>query len=80
MFIKVLECFLAVIFCVPLYAILVYQYFNPKESYLFGKRWMYKDRDVEVTDEFISFCKKSAIIAIVVTTFFLITIIYSIFN
>lgn len=80
MFIKVLECFLVVILSIPLYAILVYQYFNPKESYLFGRRWMYKGRDVEVTDEFASFCKKSAIIAIIVTTIFLITMIYSIFN
>lgn len=31
------------IICLPLYAVLIWQYLNPKEAMLRGKRWMYQD-------------------------------------
>ncbi|MCY8233431.1 hypothetical protein [Priestia endophytica] len=34
---------LSFILFIPLYAVLIWSYFDPEESLLFGKRWMYQE-------------------------------------
>ncbi|WP_088073045.1 hypothetical protein [Gottfriedia luciferensis] len=54
---------------IPLYAILLWTYFYPRESFLLGKRWMYNE-DPELSDEYIRYTKIVTLIAIVFITIF----------
>ncbi|MDX8362650.1 hypothetical protein [Cytobacillus sp. IB215316] len=47
---------LAVIFMIPIYALLIWTYISPEESMLFGNRWMYKE-EPELSEEVIRYRK-----------------------
>lgn len=38
-----MDIFLSIVFLIPLYGVLIWSYLNPKESILWGKRWMYNE-------------------------------------
>ena len=60
----------------PLNAALVWSYYYPKESLLFGKRWMYKE-DPELSEGAIRYTKVASLISlIVIALMFFITIGY----
>jgi len=65
------ELFILIIFLIPIYGLLFWAYKDPKASYLFGRRWMYKE-EPEFSEESIMFLKKSAIVFIVIITLMLI--------
>ena len=65
------ELFILIILLMPVYGLLIWGYINPQESYLFGRRWMYKE-EPELSEEAIWFHKKASMIAIVVITFILV--------
>jgi len=67
-----MELFLVIII---IYGILIWTYFNPEESLLWGKRGMYKEES-QLTESAIRNTKVKALISIIVIT--LIVIIYTI--
>ncbi|TJY44553.1 hypothetical protein E5161_00360 [Cohnella pontilimi] len=60
-----------IILSLPLYAVLVWSYFEPEESLLWGKRWMYKE-EPELTEGAIRYTKIASLISIIVLTLILI--------
>jgi len=65
-----MELFIVIII---IYGILIWTYFNPEESLLWGKRGMYKE-EPQLTESAIRNTKVKALISIIVIT--LIVIIY----
>ena len=55
--------FLVLITSMPLYAVLIWQFYHPREATLWGKRWMYKE-EPEVSEDAIQIAKVASIIAI----------------
>jgi len=64
---------------IPLYGVLLYSYFYPEESFLWGRRWMYSE-DPEPSEEAIKFFKIKSIIGIVFITFILVAVGFNIFS
>ena len=58
------ENILFIIFMVPLYGLVIWSYFNPEESILFGKRWMYKE-EPELSDVVIRYSKFTSMVAMI---------------
>lgn len=59
----------------PLCAVLIWSYFYPEESMLFGKRWMYKG-EPELSEGAIRYTKVASLISlIVIALIFLISIV-----
>ncbi|KAB3531875.1 hypothetical protein F8154_12440 [Alkaliphilus pronyensis] len=65
------DVFLLVVFGVPVYGLLIWSYFEPEESYLLSRRWMFEE-EPQLSQEAISFQKKSSLVAIIVLTLFII--------
>lgn len=65
------EGILGGILIIPLYAVLIWSYFNPEESMLFGKRWMYVE-EPEVSEGAIRYIKVVSFISIIMLTLFLV--------
>ncbi len=68
------EIIISMFFLIPLYGILIWTYFYPEESMLFGQRWRYKE-EPEFTDGAITYTKFVSGIAI----FFITIIVVSTF-
>lgn len=66
------EVIFGVILIIPIYAILIWSYFNPKESLLWGRRWIYQD-EPDLSDCAIRYIKVASLVSI-----FLLTIILGI--
>ncbi|WML48513.1 hypothetical protein RCG23_25385 [Neobacillus sp. PS3-34] len=62
------DVILNLILVIPLYAVLIWSYFYPEESILWGKRWMYKD-EPEVSDGAIRYIKVASLVSAIVITF-----------
>ncbi|MFS1514160.1 hypothetical protein VQL36_17280 [Chengkuizengella sp. SCS-71B] len=69
------ETIIMIIFMIPIYGILIWTFFYPEESILFGRRWMYKE-EPELSKEIILYTKFVSIIAMVGLPVFLISIIF----
>ncbi|CAM4425243.1 hypothetical protein [Paenibacillus tarimensis] len=52
---------------IPLYAVLLWTYFNPVESMLFGNRWKYKE-EPEPTDLAIRYVKGASLFSLIALT------------
>lgn len=61
---------LMLILCIPLYVVLIWTYFEPRESLLWGKRWMYTE-EPEISEAAIRYTKAASVISIVALTIFL---------
>ncbi|WP_180271156.1 hypothetical protein [Fredinandcohnia onubensis] len=61
------EVILYFILMIPLYALLIWTYFNPEESMIFGQRWMYK-KEPEFSDDAIRYTKFVARVGILLLT------------
>lgn len=61
------ESFFAFIFLVPIYALLIWTYFHPAESMLFGKRWMYQE-EPEFSESAIGYLRFVSVIAMFFVT------------
>ncbi|WP_212031195.1 hypothetical protein [Cytobacillus depressus] len=71
------EIIFLIIFTIPLYLVLIWTYFNPEESILFGKRWMYKEEQ-ELSEEVIRYTKFASLITIIGLPIILISFIIEI--
>lgn len=69
---KVIWSILLGIISIPIYGVFIYTFINPKESFLFGRRWMYKDKDVEVSPSLIRYYKVMSVAAMIIYTIMLI--------
>ncbi|MFC5604558.1 hypothetical protein [Sporosarcina koreensis] len=70
----VVEIILAVIFMIPLYAFFIWTYNCPEDSFLFGKRWQFKE-EPEVSPNVVRYLKFASIVAMIGTPI----VIFSIF-
>lgn len=68
------ELIIEIIFLLPLYGILIWTYFTPKESALLLQRWKYKE-EPELSENYIRYIKFASISSIVVITFATVAII-----
>lgn len=66
---------LFILLFIPLYVIMIWQFFNPKESILWGKRWMYKE-EPNVNEKAIIHAKVTSVIGIVFLTIVLIILFF----
>ncbi|MEK4508362.1 hypothetical protein [Paenibacillus sp. FSL K6-2524] len=78
MVIKIFEVFMVFVFMTPLFGVLIWTYFCPEESLLWGKRWMYKE-EPELTEGAIRYTKIASLIAIVVLTIIFGALVFSLF-
>lgn len=72
------EVIIFIFFAIVLYGLLIHAYIDPEESYMMGKRWMYED-EVELTEEFKSFIRFSAMVGIIFLTIVIIVSFIRIF-
>ncbi|EPY13684.1 hypothetical protein SAMN04488689_10630 [Paenibacillus sp. cl6col] len=68
--------FVFFVFMIPMYGVLIWTYFCPEDSLLWGKRWMYKE-EPEISNSAIRFAKVSSLTAIVVLTIIFGVLIFS---
>lgn len=73
---SLIEAFFALLIMLPLYAVLIWSYFYPVESMLFGERWLYKD-EPEFSDIAIGYTKLISIIGIFILTMILVSLIFN---
>lgn len=66
------------VFMTPLFGVLIWTYFCPEESLLWGKRWMYKE-EPELSEGAIRYTKIASLIAIVVLTIIFGALVFSLF-
>lgn len=78
MVIKIFEVFMVFVFMTPLFGVLIWTYFCPEESLLWGKRWMYKE-EPELSEGAIRYTKIASLIAIVVLTIIFGALVFSLF-
>ncbi|MGG0658587.1 hypothetical protein [Rummeliibacillus pycnus] len=70
------EVFLAFILMIPLYVIFIWTYFDPEESILFGKRWMYKE-EPELSEGVIRYTEIASMVSIIFLTVIFGVLIYT---
>lgn len=58
------ENILLIILMIPLYGSIIWTYFYPEESLLFGKRWMYKE-EPEFSNAIIRYTKFTSMIGMI---------------
>lgn len=69
------DTILTFIFMIPLYGVLIWTYFYPEESMLFGQRWMYKE-EPEFSEIAITYTKFASMVAIFLFTIILISSLF----
>ncbi|PZD93182.1 hypothetical protein DNH61_24355 [Paenibacillus sambharensis] len=52
---------------IPLYAVLIWTYFNPEDSILFGNRWKYKE-EPEPSDLAVRYVKGASLFSLIALT------------
>ena len=68
--------FMLVILFIPVIGVLLYTALNPRDAALWGKRWQFKNEDLEPSDEVIKYNRiMSIIMLIVIIILLVITII-----
>ncbi|MGV3263609.1 hypothetical protein [Cytobacillus oceanisediminis] len=55
------------ILVIPIYGVLIWSYFDPEESLLWGKRWMYKE-EPEIAEGAICYTKMMSLVSMIVLT------------
>ncbi|GAA0350342.1 hypothetical protein [Bacillus horti] len=65
---------LAIIFFTPLYCLILWAYFSPEESMLFGQRWVYKE-EPEFSPKAIRHTKFTSLMALIGIPIFVVDIL-----
>lgn len=52
---------------IPIYGVLIWSYFDPEESLLWGKRWIYKE-EPEISEGAICYTKMMFLVSMIVLT------------
>lgn len=74
-----LEIIVVFILTIPLYGVLIWSYFYPEESLLWGKRWMYKE-EPEISDGAIRYIKVASLVSIIGLTLLFIILVLTQFR
>ncbi|SFD79257.1 hypothetical protein SAMN05216378_1446 [Paenibacillus catalpae] len=56
-----------IIFMLPIYVVLIWSYFEPRESLMWGRRWMY-DEEPELSGKAIRYTKIATLVSIIFIT------------
>jgi hypothetical protein len=67
---------IGIILALPMYIVLIWIYFNPREGMLFGQRWKYKD-EPDFTDEALWFTRSASAIGLFFITIVLVSTIFN---
>lgn len=65
------------ILIIPVIGVVIYSIKEPRDSFLFGRRWMYKNDELEPSEEIIKFNRNASVVALVVIVILSIYIIFS---
>lgn len=65
------------ILIIPVIGVVIYSIKEPRDSFLFGRRWMYKNDELEPSEEIIKFNRNASVVALVVIIILSIYIIFS---
>jgi len=76
---KMFDTIVVIILAMPLYGVLIWSYFYPQESLLWGKRWMYKE-EPEIADGAIRYIKVASFISIIGLTLVFIILVLTQFR
>ncbi|MCA1035665.1 hypothetical protein [Bacillus infantis] len=66
----IVEAYLLIVFMIPVYALLLWTYFNAEESMLWGKRWMYSE-EPEVSEAAIRYTKFASVFMMIALPVFI---------
>jgi hypothetical protein len=72
------EKILFFILMIPVYGLVIWSYFYPEESILFGKRWMYKE-EPELSNEVIRYTKFTSMIFMIGLPIVVISFVFDIY-
>ena len=72
---KFATIFIAVILFIPIACVMLYTIFYPREIALFGKKWQFKNENLEPSDEVIKYNRMVGIIGLVISILMLIFVI-----
>lgn len=72
---RFVDIFLDVMIFLPIIGVLLYMALNPADAALWGKRWQFKNENLEPSDEVIKYIRIVSIIMIIVVILILITVI-----
>lgn len=73
---KFLYIFVTIMFFLPFIGLLLYTALYPRESALFGKRWQFKNEDLEPSEESIKYIRNSAIIVLIIFVVILLIVLF----
>lgn len=73
---KLGEIFIGFILLIPIYGVLIWSYFCPEESLLWGKRWMYKE-EPEISQGAIRYTKVASLVSVIVLTLIFVILNYN---
>ena len=65
------------ILIIPVIGVVIYSIKEPRDSFLFGRRWMYKNDELEPSEEIVKFNRNASVVALVVIIILSIYIIFS---
>ncbi len=63
---SVIQKVLYSILIIPFLGVLIYSIVEPEKSFLFGRKWQYKNEDLEPSESMIKMNRKISIVALVV--------------
>jgi len=69
-----------IILYVPIFLVILYSIFYPRDSALFGKRWQFQNENLEPSEDAIKFQRKAGIALLIVTLIILAIIIFNIWS
>lgn len=61
----------------PVIGIFLYTALYPRESALIGKRWQFRNQDLEPSDEAIKYNRKASIIALIIIIVIIVIVLFS---
>lgn len=64
-----------VILFIPIIGVLLYTVLNPRDAALWGKRWQFKNEDLEPSDEVIKYNRVTSIIVLIIVVIILVVAI-----
>lgn len=71
------EKLLIIIFFIPIAAMLLYSIFYPRDFSLWGKRWQFKNPDLEPSEELIKYNRNAGIVMLVICTIIFLVLIFT---
>jgi hypothetical protein len=70
--------FFTVVIMVPIYALLIWTYYEPEESILFGSRWMYKE-EPEISSKAVRYTRFVSVTSMIAIPFAVVSLILEIY-